>query len=110
MSGTFNGRIAYASVSPIGGPIGAQIDRQSGDFEYVTSLGAGEFVLSLNADSFINPDEATYVATATGKDGHVAEVWRAACTESAVRVQTRDATGALHSESFDLAILVKPTV
>lgn len=108
MSGTFNGRIAYASVSPIGGPIGAEFTNQSGDFASVSSANPGEFDLVLSSP--IDPSEAIYVATTTEKDGEIVQVWRAACTDTLVKVLTFSAPAVPASRQFDLAIIVKPLV
>jgi hypothetical protein len=102
MSGTFQGRVAFAAVdvSPLG------FANQSGDFESVANPNPGDFTLTLKNP--IDPSEAVYFLEVMGKDGERGQVWRAACTDTTIQVFTRNAAGALSNEDFDLLVLVKP--
>jgi hypothetical protein len=100
MSGTFQGRVAFASVD------GVNIANQSGDFESLANPNPGEFELTLKNP--IDPSEAVYFVQVMGKDGESGQVFRAACTDTTVFVVTRNDLGAAANEDFDLLVLVKP--
>ena len=102
MSGTFQGRVAFAAVN-VGNLTFAN---QSGDFESIANASPGQFTLTLKNP--IDPSEAVYFLEVMGKDGERGQVWRAACTDTTVVLFTRNQAGVLANENFDLLVLVKP--
>jgi hypothetical protein len=100
MSGTFQGRVAFASID------GGNIVRQSGDFESIANPDPGEFELTLKNP--IDPSEAFYFLEVMGKNGERGQVFRSACTDTTVFVVTRNQLGTASNQDFDLLVLVKP--
>lgn len=107
MSSTFVGRTAFIAFKNT-----PEIVVQSGDFESLTRVSDGTYDLTLSNP--IDPAEAIYLASpqSFGGDFLLAEVDRAASTDTTVRVITRDVDGipwdGNPSDGVELAILVKP--
>lgn len=111
MSGTFQGRLAYASCAIVAGPA-VTITSQSGDFDEtpVTPIytGAGDYLLTLSSP--IDPSEACYQITcrASAGDVRVASILNA--TDTTIRVQVLDETSAQADPAgFDIVVVVKPS-
>lgn len=110
MSGTFQGRLAYASCTITGAPpSGLSITSQSGDFTAAARSAAGQYTLTLGAE--VDPSEACYQVTCrtlTGIVG-VATIVPASTNDSTVAIEVQDDTGALTDPvGFDIIIVVKP--
>lgn len=102
MSGTFQGRVAFASIRYTGAV--PAIVNQSGDFGAITAgaLGVCNIVLS----SPIDPDEGFI---SFGCRGVAGEVHVNAWTDALLTVHRTNSAGAGAAENFDLVILVKPS-
>lgn len=104
MAGTFQGRIAYASIAFTAGvPAFAS---QSGDFDSsITDNGVGDITLNLASGAAIDPSEAIYLGSVRGATpGSVTVI---SATDTTVRLGISDFT-ALADLDCDLAIIVKP--
>lgn len=103
MSGTFQGRIAFANITFPGGT--PTIASQSGDFDSIATGGAG--VLDFTLKNEIDPDEAIYICTArTATDAAVSV---SAATDSTIQLRIWDIAGAALADlPCNIAILVKP--
>ncbi len=102
MSGTFQGRIAFASIAfNAGAP---SFLSQSGDFDAaITDNGAGD--VTLNLANPIDPDEAIFLGSVRGATQGSVTITSA--TDTTIRLAISDFT-ALADLDCDLAILVKP--
>ena len=100
MSGTFQGRVAFASVDETT----PSFVSQSGDFASVSKL-ASVFTLTYQAGAGIDPTECVFLATCRNTSGFAAVT---AATDTTVEISTFTAGGAAGDRDFDLAILVKP--
>lgn len=102
MSGTFQGRVAFASIEYVAGAPTFRV--QSGDFDAtIVDGGTGDFTLTLASP--IDPAEACISFGCRGAAGaaHVA-TW----TDTTLRVLVSDLAGAAADTDCDLTILVKP--
>ena len=101
MSGTFSGRVAYASIRYTAGVPAIVV--QSGDFASVANTGPGVFTLALA--SAIDPDEACCTLAIRGASGaaHV-NSW----TDTAIEIHCQTLAGAAADRNTDVTILVKP--
>lgn len=112
MSGTFQGRVAFASCLVTPGSVTFQC--QSGDFDSVVYNGAGEFQIVLAPGSQVDPAECalqlTIRSTGLGLLGYVLDTQ----TDSTIDIEVVDTTGGFNILTdpfgFDLTILVKPLV
>lgn len=104
MSGTFQGRIAFASITFPGGT--ATIASQSGDFDAIANPNPGEINLTLKSE--IDPAEAVYLLTVTDLSGGTA--WLRGATDSTVLISTTDLAAAPADLPCNIAILIKPLV
>jgi hypothetical protein len=103
MSGTFQGRVAFASIRYTGAV--PAIINQSGDFGAITALvGAGECTIVLLSP--IDPDEAFI---SFGCRGLAGEAHVAAWTDTLLTVHRTNSAGAGADRNYDLTILVKPS-
>jgi hypothetical protein len=104
MSGTFQGRVVFASVRFDGSQ--PSFLSQSGDFEpTIESLGDGPGIERLTLKNPIDPSEAFYVATPRESGANTISV--SDTTDTTITLQLR--TGAsLAAVDFDLIVLVKP--
>jgi hypothetical protein len=102
MSGTFQGRVAFASIGYNAGVPSFRV--QSGDFgATITDGGTGDIGLVLATP--IDPAEACISLTVRGSAGaaHVA-TW----TDTALRILVTDLAGVAADIDCDLIITVKP--
>lgn len=105
MSGTFQGRIAFANIDFIAGP-SASIASQSGDFASIAYDALGTVTLTLSSP--IDPSEAIYLGnTRSTLAGCVNFV---AVTDTTIQVFIDDFTGTGANYDCNIAILVKPLV
>lgn len=104
MSGTFNGRIAYASIR-FDGPT-PFIENQSGDFSSVELVSGNVFLVHL-AEA-IDPSEAVYLARLADLQEATVVVTRRETTDNRVAVVGLDRGGGASTYAFDLVVLVKP--
>jgi hypothetical protein len=103
MSGTFQGRIAFASIKFTAGV--PSFLSQSGDFDAaITDNGAGDVTLTLANP--IDPDEAIY--TGSTRSAIAGAVTFKALTDTTIRVFIDDFTGTGADYDCDICILVKP--
>lgn len=106
MSGTFQGRLAYASFAVAGGAI--TITSQSGDFGTPGYAGAGEF--RLNLASPIDPAECAIALTprTVAATPRYAVVLTSS-TDNFIDVEVYNDTGTPADPSgLDISIVVKP--
>ena len=102
MSGTFQGRVAFASIAYTAGAPAFRV--QSGDFgATITDGGSGDFTLVLATP--IDPAEACISLAVRGAAG-AASV--ASWTDTSLRIPVTDLTGAGADIDCDLIITVKP--
>jgi hypothetical protein len=101
MSGTFQGRVAFASIQYSGGI--PAIVTQSGDFDSVADTGTGIFTLTLSSP--IDPNEACISLAIRGGSGaaHV-NSW----TDTTIEIHCQTLAGAAADRNTDVTILVKP--
>lgn len=105
MSGTFQGRIAFANIIFTAGV--PSIASQSGDFSStVSDDGPGEFTLTLSSP--IDPSEAIYLGNTRSALGGC--VTFKAIADSTIQVFIDDFTGTGADYDCNIAILVKPLV
>ena len=112
MSGTFQGRLAYASFTVAGGAV--TFNSQSGDFDETPTTpiytGVGDYLLTLSSP--IDPAEASYQITCRTAAGRVCvpSIISASTTDSAIRIEVNDETAAnVDPLGFDLTVVVKPS-
>lgn len=105
MSGTFQGRIAFASIRDVG--TGTPTFRnQSGDFASVTLVAPGTIELTYATGSEIDPSECVFSMVSRGR-----QLTFAVSSIGDTFVQIGSAlAGVATSDDFDLTILVKPQV
>lgn len=102
MSGTFQGRIAFAKIAFTAGV--PSLISQSGDFsETIADNGVGDIGLTLSSP--IDPNEAIYLATVRGTT--LGAVTIVAATDTLVRLGISDFSAEADLDC-DLCILVKP--
>jgi hypothetical protein len=102
MSGTFQGRIAFASIKFTAGA--PSFLTQSGDFDAaITDNGAGD--ITLNLANPIDPSEAIFLGSVRGATQGSVTITSA--TDTTIRLGISDFS-ALADLACDLAILVKP--
>lgn len=110
MSGTFQGRLAYASCVPSGvGPGSVTFTSQSGDFASAAYLGAGQYQLTLAAP--IDPAECCYQLTCrtASPDVRVASIISATTNDTTIEIEVLDETATNADPlAFDLVVVVKP--
>lgn len=110
MSGTFQGRLAYASCTITGAPpSGIAITSQSGDFTAAARGAAGQYTLTLGAE--IDPAEACYQVTCRTLTGIVgiATIVSASTNDSTIAIEVLDETSTLVDPvGFDIVVVVKP--
>ena len=111
MSGTFQGRLAYASCAVAGAAV--TFNSQSGDFDETPTTpiytGAGIFTLTLSSP--IDSLEACYQVTCRSIAGRarIGIVDSALTTDTTIVVRVFDDAGAAADPTgFDLTIVVKP--
>ena len=104
MSGTFQGRVAFASIRYTG--IVPAIVNQSGDFGAITPTGINPGECTIVLSSPIDPDEAfiSFGYRGLGGEAHVA-----AWTDTLLTVHRTGSGGAGADRNYDLTILVKPS-
>ena len=102
MSGTFQGRVAFASIRYTGAV--PAIVNQSGDFGAITAGAAG--VCNIVLVSPIDPDEGFISFGCRGLAGEVhVNTW----TDTLLEVHRTNSAGAGADRDFDLTIIVKPS-
>jgi hypothetical protein len=101
MSGTFQGRVAFASIRYTAGV--PAIALQSGDFASVADTALGIFTLTLAAP--IDPDEACGSLAIRGASGaaHI-NSW----TDTTIEIHCQTLAGAAADRDTDIIIAVKP--
>lgn len=102
MSGTFQGRVAFASIRYAGTV--PSIFAQSGDFGAISAPG-GAGVCEIVLASPIDPDEAFI---SFGFRGNAGEAHVAAWTDTLLTIHRTASGGVGADRDFDLTILVKP--
>lgn len=110
MSGTFQGRLAYASCNIAAGPTIA-FNAQSGDFDEtpLTPMygGAGNYILTLSSP--VDPNEAVYQISCRSAVGTVRVASIVSPLATTLQIEVLDETGAnADPVGFDLTIVVKP--
>lgn len=110
MSGTFQGRLAYASCNIAAGPTIA-FNAQSGDFDEtpLTPIytGAGDYLLTLSSP--IDPGEAVYQISCRTAVGTVRVASIVSALDASLQIEVLDETGTnADPVGFDLTIVVKP--
>lgn len=110
MSGTFQGRLAYASFAVGGGSV--TFNSQSGDFDEspITPIytGAGDYLLTLTSP--IDPAEACYQISCRSAVGTVRVASVVSPLAGTLQIEVLDETGAnADPVGFDLTIVVKPS-
>jgi len=102
MSGTFQGRVAFASIAYVANVPTFRV--QSGDFvPTITDNGTGDFLLTFASP--IDPAEACISLAVRGAAG-AATV--ASWTDTDLRILVTDLAGGAPDTDCDLTILVKP--
>jgi len=102
MSGTFQGRVAFASIAYVAGAPTFRV--QSGDFgPTIADNGTGDFTLTLASP--IDPAEACISFGVRGTSGAAAV---ATWTDTTLRIVVTDLAGAAADTDCDLTILVNP--
>lgn len=106
MSGTFQGRVAYASFAVAGGAI--TTTSQSGDFDAPSYSGVGEF--RLNLLSQIDPSECVVQITPRNTAANPGYgIVLTSSTDTFINVELYNDTGTLTDPpGFDVLVLVKP--
>lgn len=102
MSGTFQGRVAFASIRYTGAV--PAIVAQSGDFGAITAPG-GAGICEIVLSTPIDPDEGFI---SFGCRGLAGEAHVNAWTDTLLTVHRTNSAGAGADRDFDLTILVKP--
>jgi hypothetical protein len=112
MSGTFQGRLAYASCAIVAGPA-VTITSQSGDFDEtpVTAIyqGSGQYQLTLSSP--IDPAECCYQVTCrtASPDVRVASIISATTNDTTIEIEVLDETATNADPlGFDILVVVKP--
>lgn len=119
MSSTFSGRVAYCTIQIDGGAGTAIISGQSGDFDATPTTpiytAPGDFALTLNQGSGIDPTEAVYLISA-GEGTNVAGLPVVfAAADQSINIQFQSPGGGTVDPSLagvaklHLAVLVKPS-
>lgn len=113
MSGTFSGRVAFASCAITSGPPGSlAYTTQSGDFDETAAgayVGVGQFLLTLASP--IDPSEAIYSVTARAALGKtcICKIDTAGTVDGAISVEVLDDGGvAIDPDAIDVLVLVRP--
>ena len=102
MSGTFQGRVAFASIAYVAGAPTFRV--QSGDFSpTIIDGGTGDFTLT-----FASPIDPTDACICFASRGATSAPYVAAWTDTTLQVLVKDLSGAAADRDCDLTILVKP--
>ena len=109
MSGTFQGRLAYASFAVAGGAI--TINSQSGDFDETPFTpmytGAGDYLLTLTSP--IDPAEACYQISCRSAVGTVRVASIVSPLAGTLQIEVLDETASnADPDGFDVTVIVKP--